>query len=155
MSHLAWLINLVKHCTCRGAALTLSSSVSLVACMSWVSSSDILSMVRFSVSWSRALSYNTDNICFDVTTWEPLFVHGEPYFSLFCGWPVCCAPAGHPHAPASLLCSQHPPAGHLHLTHCPGTPGSGPAASRSLLASDANKQEHTKWCIIGIRNNVQ
>lgn len=55
-----------------------------------------------------------------------------------------CAPAGRPHAPAPLLCSQRPLAGLLHLTRCPGMPGSGPAASRSLFASDPTAQTDIK-----------
>lgn len=143
MEHLAWLINRIKHCTCHGAALTLSSSVSLVACMSWVSSSDILSVVRISISSSRALSYNTDNIALTSRHPKPLSVHRDSDLSSFRGWPVRCVPAVRPHAPARLLCSQHPPAGPPHLTRCPGKPGSEPAASRSLFASDANTQTHT------------
>lgn len=143
MAHLAWLTNLIKHCTCHGAALTLSSSVSLVACMSWVSSSDILSAVWFSISSSRALSYDTDNIALTSQHQSFIFVHRDSYFSLFCGWPVRCVPAVRPHAPAPLLCSQRPPAGLPHPTHCPGRPVSGPAASRSLFASVANTQTHT------------
>lgn len=57
--------------------------------------------------------------------------------------PERCAPVIRPHAPAPLLCSQHPPAELPHLTHCPSRPGSGPAASRSLLASESNTQRYT------------
>ena len=50
--------------------------------MSLVSSSDILSEVSFSTSSSRLLSYNTDNVCFNVTSSEPPFVHGDSSVSL-------------------------------------------------------------------------
>lgn len=62
--------------------------------------------------------------------------------SLFNDSPVCCVPAGRPRGPTSLLCSQHPPAELPHPTHCPGRPGSAPAASRSPSASDANAHRH-------------
>lgn len=135
------MIIVVKHRSFHAAGLTLSSATSLVACMSWVSSSDILSVVRLSDSSSRALSCNTDDTAL-TSRHQSLFLFMQAlYFSFFCGWPVRCAPAGHPRAPASLPCSQHPPAGRRRLTHCPGMLGSGPAAFRSLLASDSKQTE--------------
>lgn len=95
------LMVLIEHCTCHGGALTLSSSVSLVACMSWVSSSDILSPVRLSISSSRAFSCNTDNIYF--TTSRPLFVRQSLLF-WFVLMPTCALCSCR-----SSTCSSIPP----------------------------------------------
>lgn len=138
--HLTCLTNLIKRCTCGRAALTLSSSVSLVACMSRVSSSDILSAVWLWISSSRALSFSTHKIYMNITTSLKLLMDTPPFW-FSCCWPVRCGPVVRPRDPASPLCSQHPPAGHRHPIHCRGTPGSGPEASRSLLPSESKIQK--------------
>lgn len=143
-SWFSWCAHTLFYIRCyfhiKSAALTLSSSVSLVACMSRVSSSDILSAVWFWISSSRALSFGTHKIYINIRTSLKLLMETPPFF-FSCRWPVRCGPVGRPHDPASPLCSQHPPAGHQHPTHCRGTPGSGPEASRSLLPLESKIQK--------------
>lgn len=137
---LPWL--LWKPCQ---AALTLSSSVSLVDWMSWVSSSDIFSVACFCISSSRAFNYSTKDV-FNIKTVFLLTETFGLYLFIF-SWPVCCDPAARPHDPASRLCFQHLPAGHPHPTHCPCMLGSGQAASRSLFASSSAQEIYIRYYI--------